>query len=425
MVVSLKNLKASIIRDAPSKHGMAESHDSDAGGSARSFDISHRSQRHATEAIQESPAAGQTPEPHRLPQQDARADPSSRPNTRAKPATAPGRKGKFPQIAQHDRDQRDDDKKHKRQETAHPGQSFACPFAKSDPVEHISCLKYQMKRIGDVKNHILRYHMMPVHCPTCGLEFKKAGRQKHDDRANHVRGRKCIVADFQFPPGLLSPEQMDGLKECGEDSSQRGSKYERRWYALWTFLVNGSAAPSTPYAGSEFQERMEIAAANVANNHQIREAVNRFAYGQQTEAENLVNSVVRLFRTFADGEKDARATYTSLRGSSPLQPVLAPTPRGSFTLPIEHNDAGYGDVLHTLVGSQPGAFTWDYWQPNLEPELGIPGGDYLTPNVSSTAPDSILPARLFGNDGPTESSYGGDERPNSSWPGPGHLPPSF
>ena len=112
--------------------------------------------------------------------------------------------------------------------------------------------------------------------------FLKALAIRHDDRARHIRARMCNPEDYVRPPGL-SQEEMGGLRACGK-ASGRGSKYERRWYALWEFLSGrDSKPPTTPYAGSEFQERMELAAADVANDHGIHEFANGFPADQRAE----------------------------------------------------------------------------------------------------------------------------------------------
>ncbi|KAK0643213.1 hypothetical protein B0T16DRAFT_178680 [Cercophora newfieldiana] len=203
---------------------------------------------------------------------------------------------------------RDNQKNPKRRETAHPNQSFACPYAKTFPVKHISCLKYCMKRIGDVKSHLQRHHMMPVHCPNCGLIF--AGRKKHEDRASHIRTRTCASVNFHPLTGL-SPEQMERLKDCPEASGP-GSRYERRWFGLWNvlFLESGYPPPDTPYTASEFQERIDLAAVEVINDTQFTDFGNVFPVNRQ-DIDNFKHYVVQRFKRYAAEQYDTRSVATS------------------------------------------------------------------------------------------------------------------
>lgn len=52
------------------------------------------------------------------------------------------------------------------------GPTLACPFYKRNQVRHSNCLHFRLKRIKDVKQHLLRKHKQPYYCPICGLEFE-------------------------------------------------------------------------------------------------------------------------------------------------------------------------------------------------------------------------------------------------------------
>ncbi|KAF4490937.1 hypothetical protein CGGC5_v000507 [Colletotrichum fructicola Nara gc5] len=74
---------------------------------------------------------------------------------------------------------------------------LACPFYKSDRGKYQDCLKLQLKRIKDVKQHLNRKHMQPPYCPSCGLEFDTQERQM-----KHSRVQLCQIRDYPRPDGI-------------------------------------------------------------------------------------------------------------------------------------------------------------------------------------------------------------------------------
>jgi len=276
----------------------------------------------------------------------------------------------------HDEDEKgqDDRKNSRRQETRHPGQSFACPFAKADPVTHRSCLRYTLKRIGDVKAHIQRNHMAPVQCPRCGLVFD--GRKKHDDRRKHIEAQACDLVHFKPLLGL-SLQQIAALKSSNE-ANRTGSKYERRWYSLWDSLFPGELQPATAYAGSEFQERMDLAAAHVSSDSQIHQFANGFPVDQHERIHGFFNILVQRFRSYAARQEDARVTSMSPSQDFPpysAQPSWQPAtatgysfcPEGQADDWIEEEQWDFeqgqncglvGDYGHTVASSSRLPATW-------------------------------------------------------------------
>lgn len=297
----------------------------------------------------------------------------------------------------HDDDDRgqDDKKSSKRQETALPKQSFACPFAKADPVTHLSCLHYTMSRIGDVKSHIQKHHMIPVHCPRCGLVFDCPGRHHDDDRMAHIQAQACNLVNVKLRPGLvLSPAQMGQLRNCGE-ASRTGSRYERRWYGIWDFLFPDLPAPATPYAGSEFQERMDLAAADVASDNYIYEFANGFPVGRRQDIHDFSNSLVQRFRSYAARQEDSRVTTMG----SPNQVLLESHIKQAETLRQPAAQLEY-DSHHGPTDSQMGDWS-------LSLELDGPMGDEITPAFPSGGLSGTLSPGLFGNNTPNDNTHRG------------------
>ncbi|KAK1753966.1 hypothetical protein QBC47DRAFT_414881 [Echria macrotheca] len=281
------------------------------------------------------------------------ADSRNRPTTGHGPNTGQRRKGRSRKLdnGQDDEDGDNDDdddrdrdyQSSRRRETAHEGQSFACPFYKADPVTHRSCLRNTMKRICDVKSHIQRRHM-PIQCPVCGVTFE--GKQRLGDREHHINAQRCVQRDFVARPGL-SQEKMNLLKNCGEANCS-GTCYERRWYGIWYFIFPGSRKPATPYAGSEFQERMDLAATDVAGGNRIQEFANRFPVDRHEEIHEFSNSLIQRFRDYASRQEDARVTAVSPSSGSPFhQPHIAPAsqlPAGQLAGYAPYHGQAYGQM---------------------------------------------------------------------------------
>lgn len=57
------------------------------------------------------------------------------------------------------------------------GLTFACPFCKKDPGRYRICYYNKLSRIGDVKQHLLRRHAIPIYCSSCNqtLIMRKTG----------------------------------------------------------------------------------------------------------------------------------------------------------------------------------------------------------------------------------------------------------
>lgn len=129
---------------------------------------------------------------------------------------------------------------------------FACPYYLGDPISFGDCRKNTLRRIVDVRQHLMRKHKAPIHCPRCGEVFvRDSERQRH-----FTREKLCDVGDYDLPPGV-TPDQMEYIRRCGE-APITGSVEERRWYKIWDILFPDSVRPESPYySGSEFLDRLD------------------------------------------------------------------------------------------------------------------------------------------------------------------------
>lgn len=124
---------------------------------------------------------------------------------------------------------------------------FGCPYYKHDPIAHRFCLTRQtLTATNYVKQHLDRYHLPPIHCPTCGEVFKK-----RSERDEHIRDLECERRNFSHPGMTL--KQQEALKKTARNATQ-----EQRWYAIWDILFPGEPRPASPYVKDAFVETVEV-----------------------------------------------------------------------------------------------------------------------------------------------------------------------
>ncbi|KUJ09934.1 uncharacterized protein LY89DRAFT_266617 [Mollisia scopiformis] len=127
--------------------------------------------------------------------------------------------------------------------------SFACPFAKKDPLRYRSCHAYVINRIQDVKTHLSRYHQLPIYCPRCMSTFVTESERDEHNRAS----MPCPVEEV-IPYEGVTRAQKDQL-------SQRVSSkmaLSEQWFAIFDILFPGhSPRPRSAYMNVDLTEDLE------------------------------------------------------------------------------------------------------------------------------------------------------------------------
>lgn len=125
---------------------------------------------------------------------------------------------------------------------------LACPFYKSDRHKHHDCLKYELRRGKDVKQHIYRKHVQPeFSCSRC-YEIFSTSKDKHDHDRNvpQCKGKR--------------PPQFDGISERQRQdlncSTSRGQSIEEQWFSTWDILFPGQTRPQSCYLDNYLNEVM-------------------------------------------------------------------------------------------------------------------------------------------------------------------------
>ncbi|KAK4201041.1 hypothetical protein QBC40DRAFT_279023 [Triangularia verruculosa] len=125
--------------------------------------------------------------------------------------------------------------------------SWSCPFWKLDSIRHMDCVSYKLKRVQDVKQHLVRKHYeFSIYCPICQQRFLDT-----KNRDDHIRRRECTE---NSRPGA-DPSTTSILPEKQEQLRARmtGSDVEI-WYQMWDVLFHGHTPPTSPYRKTIIEE---------------------------------------------------------------------------------------------------------------------------------------------------------------------------
>jgi hypothetical protein len=143
--------------------------------------------------------------------------------------------------------------------------SFACPFAKKDPLKYGSCYKYILRRIRDVKQHLSRIHQQPIYCPRCMDTF-----ETEEERDEHIRETSCeLRAAIRFEGVTRALKQQLTERVSGDFSDQ--------WFAIFDILFPGHMPrPKSPYMNFELTRDLE-----------------RFQDFMHSEGPNLISATIR------------------------------------------------------------------------------------------------------------------------------------
>ncbi|KAE9369297.1 hypothetical protein N431DRAFT_346045, partial [Stipitochalara longipes BDJ] len=107
--------------------------------------------------------------------------------------------------------------------------SFACPFAKKDPLKYRCCYAYVMKRIRDVKQHLSRFHQLPIYCPLCMCTF-----DAEDERDVHIRATSCSVQPTVSYEGVTRAQKL----LLGQRVSSKMTLSDQ-WFTIFDILFPG------------------------------------------------------------------------------------------------------------------------------------------------------------------------------------------
>ncbi|OTA61252.1 hypothetical protein K449DRAFT_423205 [Hypoxylon sp. EC38] len=117
------------------------------------------------------------------------------------------------------------------------GPHWACPFYLHNGQENWRCLDFKLKRIVDVRQHIYRKHVLPIHCPICGVEFANEYL-----RVEHINASYCQQRQFNLSGATA--DQLVAMSRAARDGT--ASTDEERWFEIWHILFPGIPEPESP-----------------------------------------------------------------------------------------------------------------------------------------------------------------------------------
>lgn len=126
-----------------------------------------------------------------------------------------------------------------------PPRYLACPFYKHDASAHMDCVRFRLRRVRDVKQHLHRCHSRHMQCPVCGEQFRDSPALE-----SHIRKRKC-----REPPGGFRIQGVTAMQ--GKLLSRRVKRKAgeaSQWYGIWDILFPCQARPKSPYLANELDE---------------------------------------------------------------------------------------------------------------------------------------------------------------------------
>lgn len=126
--------------------------------------------------------------------------------------------------------------------------SFACPFYLRDRLQHSDCLNKRLKRLSDVRQHLLeRAHYQVVHCPVCGVTFSGSIGEARRRRDVHVQAADC--EPLPSPPNYpgITEDQERRIREIARNTRTNQFNQVQRWFEIWDFLFPGEERPDTPF----------------------------------------------------------------------------------------------------------------------------------------------------------------------------------
>lgn len=128
------------------------------------------------------------------------------------------------------------------------GPFFACPFYKHDMASHHRCLSLALRRVRDVKQHLVRRHLQPLFCVVCGATFASQDLQE-----SHMLERLCLRPDnFRRPSGITNSHRQKLATRVSKMLS--GAE---QWFSVWDIIFPGEARPQSPYVSDDFVEAIE------------------------------------------------------------------------------------------------------------------------------------------------------------------------
>jgi len=203
---------------------------------------------------------------------------------------------------------------------------WACPFYQNDHSLNLSCLRLELKRIVDVRQHLKRYHA-PIRCPKCCDLF-----ESKKERNDHFHLARCGTERPHLPPEMT--EDMWNLIAMRGLSKKRGNSVdEQRWFNIWEILFPGTTHPDSPYVGSEFSERLSHSLDGFQSLGHMERLLMSYPSNQHELVHRAMQHAITEFAKYAVRQVSGIKPPPSESQATTLAPSVPPTTEGKEVTP--------------------------------------------------------------------------------------------
>lgn len=220
--------------------------------------------------------------------------------------------------------------------------SLACPFYKHDSYKYHDCRQNVLRRIKDVKQHIIRKHRKPdFYCPVCFETFDEAIL-----RDAHIQERGCTSQSDPIYDGISA----DQKKALGQYSG-RGKLIECQWNDVWHVIFPESAPPKSPYLGN-YREEIIPQIRDFWN--EKRDQITSSVLQTQPVNDHHTQFVYSLMEDIFNRFEEESSRWTPLRGpANRYEPVYDSPPSHTSELVNCYDPDGYRTVYQKLGSDFP------------------------------------------------------------------------
>jgi hypothetical protein len=125
---------------------------------------------------------------------------------------------------------------------------LACPFYKKDPIKHRECLGKVISTIAYLKQHLKRYHQLPLYCSVCKTIFPN-----ETDRDRHSEARSCDLRTDIVHDGVTTDQRKLLAKRVPPAVGEA-----RQWFGIFDILFpEFLPQPKSAYINADLSADME------------------------------------------------------------------------------------------------------------------------------------------------------------------------
>ena len=173
---------------------------------------------------------------------------------------------------------------------------LACPFYVKFGVT--SCFS-GLRRISDIRQHIRRKHMQPLHCSTCGVVFGQ-----ESSKNEHVQRSDCSPTAVSLPGATEA--QWKRISSFAKGQPVRSD--HERWYEIWDILFPNSSRPPSSrikIASSELSRRVDAMIHKYKDSQMMQQLIDNSSLSARlgaSEVRAMVEESLQHFHDFVKKE---------------------------------------------------------------------------------------------------------------------------